>query len=570
MEPQGGDLLLTSFQGPYKNAFFQITRFRQGEGFPGLVAATGAPVVSDVLSQDGRYLREAVKEKGFHSYVCVPVFRGGNVEGSLNVAARGGELDTDRVQRLLAWASSLVGDVLERAFLQAGYATIGNSLGSDAKGDNDLEELGQRVLRCMMALGGATSGSLSVLNRNGGGQAIRVTEGTHAFLECRQAEIAGPYACPALAGGHGVALYGPRSQWHQSCRHTSTRDSLVQCVPLIADGDHVGMVQLAYTDNRPSPPTTHLAMLLGIASHASQALKQTRQETEERQERELKQSRVLRRLEEQASHSIEEHTAEEGQWERPFLDIRCLGPFKLYRQGSLITPDRVQRRGALTLLKVLLVRAGQPIPRDELVEILWPESDPKLTTNRLFVLVHTLRHLVEPAPRERQWVLIQGDGDSYRFNTEGPCRVDFLEFRRFTSLADRALADGDTEKCIACYETALDSYRGHFLEDEAYSEWCWEEREALRERFLDVVERLGHLYVLQGKLQPAIELYRRGLKSDPLREELHRGLIQTLWHSGRPAQALHQYQLCKEILEQELGIAPGPPIQELVTQIRRA
>ena len=569
-EPEGGDVVLTSFRGPHSKAFFQITRFRTGEGFPGLVVATGTPIVSKLLAQDERYLRVAVKEKGFRTYVCMPVYRAGEVAGAMNVASKDGEIDVERAQHLLTWASTLVGGVLERALLEVGSSITDLSLTGHANTSEGLEDLARVVLRRMMALGGASTGSLSILNANHDGASLRVTEGSSDAPICKAAD---PSACPALVEGHSVALEGPRYRWALPCQGAATKGELSHCVPLIAYGEHVGLVQMRYPDMRPSPATHHLALLGSVASRAAQALKRARDSIEEREKMARYQTVLVQKLGErlgveQAHKDVADATTDADGQAHPFLDLRCLGPFRIYRQGSLITPDMIRRRGSMTLLKVLLTRAGRAIPRDEIAEIMWPETDPQLTTNRLFVLVHTLRQLVEPEPRERGWAFVCGDGDYYRFNTGGACYVDFLEFRKHVFLGERLQAEGDIAGSISIYEKALALYRGDFLEDDPYAEWCWEERETLRERYLNVVLQLASLQLGQGKTQRAIDLYQMGLKTDPLREEMYRGLMHTLWLAGRRSEALRQYRLCEEVLERELGVAPGPEVLKVLQQIR--
>ncbi|MBN2550400.1 MAG: GAF domain-containing sensor histidine kinase [Anaerolineales bacterium] len=102
------ELRLALHRGDFKDAFSHLDRFRFGEGFIGMVAATGKPLVSNNLRQDMRYLRPAVFEAGFQCIACIPLTAGGKVVGVMSAATRRSrELDERELHMLIAigtWA----------------------------------------------------------------------------------------------------------------------------------------------------------------------------------------------------------------------------------------------------------------------------------------------------------------------------------------------------------------------------------------------------------------------------------------------------------------------------------
>ncbi len=72
---------------------------------------------------------------------------------------------------------------------------------------------------------------------------------------------------------------------------------------------------------------------------------------------------------------------------------------------------------------------GRPVPRDTLVELLWPGIDPDVGASRFYVVVHTLRQVVEPSASGHRWVFIRSDEDCYSFDTRAPGWLDIEEFR---------------------------------------------------------------------------------------------------------------------------------------------
>src|SRR5438552_2285960 len=66
-----------------------------------------------------------------------------------------------------------------------------------------------------------------------------------------------------------------------------------------------------------------------------------------------------------------------------------LGPFAVYRGRTRLQLGN--SRSVVELGRCLIAHAGQPIPRDELIELLWPRSEPSQAVHRLHVAVSQLR-----------------------------------------------------------------------------------------------------------------------------------------------------------------------------------
>jgi signal transduction histidine kinase len=108
-------LRLALHRGSFEEAFSQMESFRFGQGFIGLVASTGKPLVSVNLSQDMRFLRPAVIEAGFRCIACIPLVAGGKVVGVMSAATRQDRRIDERELNLLmaigAWAGITIENV---------------------------------------------------------------------------------------------------------------------------------------------------------------------------------------------------------------------------------------------------------------------------------------------------------------------------------------------------------------------------------------------------------------------------------------------------------------------------
>lgn len=81
-------LRLALSRGDLVESFLTRDSFKIGEGFIGIVAESGAPLISTDLSRDMRFLRPAVVEAGFCSMACIPLVARGTVIGVMSVASR--------------------------------------------------------------------------------------------------------------------------------------------------------------------------------------------------------------------------------------------------------------------------------------------------------------------------------------------------------------------------------------------------------------------------------------------------------------------------------------------------
>jgi DNA-binding SARP family transcriptional activator len=566
-EPGGQDMLLSYFRGECESAFSEVTRFHIGQGYPGLVLANGESIGTFDLRGDDRYLRERVKAEVFRTYLCVPLHGSDGIIGVLNLASRRTDLDIERAERLLNSAGAFVSSILEATSFRTQLAVMTPITEMSIGGG--IDDLSLKLLEHMMAVGDASAGQLRLFCPDGSGPQLRITSG--AYRDELRPEDSLP--CPALTGESGMAMSGARDHWPPQCRHVTSNPDVVQCLPLIYQGDPVGLVQLQYESSGPRPATKHVAVLHAIAARMAGVLMRVRDAEPPRPATIRSSNGSLAQNPQPAGKSAIDPVPNLAFGRTiskdpvaPGLDVRCFGPFGLFKDGHRIAPGSVQRRGALTLLKMFVVNEGHTVTRDVMAEALWPDADPDVIANRIYVLIHALRRAIEnPEPgNSKKWIFIQNDGDRYYLNPDAPYRSDIGDFRSLVSKGDQLEARGRSSEAVESYQSAFGLYTGDLFEDEPYAEWCWAEREHLRETALNVAIKLAAQHARRGELDASINLYRRALRIDSLREEIHRGLISTLMSANRRAEAVRQYDVCSVVLSRELGVDPLPETRRLV------
>ncbi|MCC6945191.1 MAG: GAF domain-containing protein, partial [Thermomicrobiales bacterium] len=340
-EPTSHDALLTAYRGPFARSFCQLMRFSPGEGFPGVVIERHEPMVSSSLPNDVRFLREEVKKKGYRSYVCVPLLAAQQVVGAIGVGARHPDFSTEDALRLLTWSSAPMAIAVQAGLMQASRSAM-PSLPAYHGTAADLDLFLHSVLQQARYLAGADAGTITVFGRNGTEIARRIADGVDPSLAgCCPDRGEHQQGCPALNGGHGIALWGPRRHWAPPCQHFSQPGRAAYCLPMRHNDENAGLIQLVYHDSAPLPPTRHVGLLLEYASQVSSILAVIARDLEERSNPSFPvlspdpsvESRPPRTVQvsvvpvpnsEAPAH--EPHARSE-----PFLQIRCLGPFEVVR-----------------------------------------------------------------------------------------------------------------------------------------------------------------------------------------------------------------------------------------------
>lgn len=245
--------------------------------------------------------------------------------------------------------------------------------------------------------------------------------------------------------------------------------------------------------------------------------------------------------------------------------VQVLGPFVLERNGVAIDTARWQRR-VVTLLKLLAIAPNQRRSRDEIVDLLWPETTPEAGAGNLRLVVHRLRLALgeseterEPPSRSSSPILLEQGWA--RLNRVYSWESDLDEFER--------LARGDD---MAALERAAALYRGEPLVEDAYEDWAVPVRERIGREWRNVCLRLAHFHQAGESHEGALLCLERLLEADPLDEEALRGVLRALRELGRGTEALRRFRQFERLLAAEIDVPPDAEtltiVAELESQLR--
>jgi DNA-binding SARP family transcriptional activator len=240
------------------------------------------------------------------------------------------------------------------------------------------------------------------------------------------------------------------------------------------------------------------------------------------------------------------------------VEFRILGPLEVWHEGH---PVHVRGAKERALLALLLLHAGEPVSVDRLIDELWGASPPTTARKSLQVRVAGLRRAL------RGDVLLTR-GDAYLVRLQ-PNDLDLHRFEQRLSDGSRALADGDLNTAAATLNEAVALWRGPPLADFAYESFAQPAIARLEDLRAHVLELRVEAQLELG-LHAAVIGEVEGLVAEhPFRERLRGQLMLALYRDGRQAEALDVYRRAREEFVAELGIEPGPALQQLQQAILR-
>lgn len=236
----------------------------------------------------------------------------------------------------------------------------------------------------------------------------------------------------------------------------------------------------------------------------------------------------------------------------PGWSIKTLGVFQVFRDGIPVPNIAWKSRKARDLLKILVARR-RPTHRDQLMELLWPEVEPAVASNRLSVLLSTVRDVLQPHPASKS-PLITADGVVSLNPTQVSIDVeDFLSQAAAALDADRTNDPTATTQLTA----ALAVHTGDFFEDDPYQDWASWLAEEVRATHIALLRAIAARMRDNADTDAAVRYTLRLLEQDNYDEQAHLTLVGILVNAGRVGEARRHYQTYRRRMT-ELGIRPRP------------
>jgi class 3 adenylate cyclase len=233
------------------------------------------------------------------------------------------------------------------------------------------------------------------------------------------------------------------------------------------------------------------------------------------------------------------------------MEYRVLGSLEvLDASGKQVPLGGARQR---TVLGSLLLRAGETVPLERLVDELW-ERPPETAAKTVQVYVSRLRRLLSPGA-------IESRSGGYALRLDGDV-LDLTQFERLAVEGRSALSAAEWERAASLLGDALSLWRGPALGGLS-AEPIRREADRLEEARLQALEDRIEADLGRGREREVVPELRALVDEHPFRERLRAQLMRALYAAGRQAEALELYRETRILLDEELGLEPGAELREL-------
>jgi DNA-binding SARP family transcriptional activator/streptogramin lyase len=234
------------------------------------------------------------------------------------------------------------------------------------------------------------------------------------------------------------------------------------------------------------------------------------------------------------------------------VEFRILGPLELV--GGADRPP-VEAPKLRALLGVLLLHPNEVVSSERLIDELWGERPPPTAAKTVQTYVSQLRRALGPdaiVTRPPGYLLRVDSGE-----------LDAEQFRAMVAEASDLAVRGDNLRARGLYREALALWRGPPLSDVQFEAFARNEVAQLDEERLGVVLDLIDCELALGGHEKVVAELETFVRQHPFRERPRAQLMLALYRCGRQADALAAYRDARRTLVEELGLEPGPELQEL-------
>jgi DNA-binding SARP family transcriptional activator len=240
-------------------------------------------------------------------------------------------------------------------------------------------------------------------------------------------------------------------------------------------------------------------------------------------------------------------------WPWPYR-VHALGPFRLVKNGAVLSFTGKAQRRPLELLKVVIAYGGRDVSEERVTEALWPRIDGDSAHRSFTTTLHRLRKLLG---EDRAIVLSEG-----RLTLDGRfVWSDCWAFEQVTGRVDQLLRAPrervEPEELALLNERLLGLYAGPFLGHEPEESWSLPARERQRHRFLRAITESSRYWQYAGRAERAVDLLERALEAENLAEGLYRHLMLCYAQLGRKGEAVETYDRCRKTLAASLQVEPS-------------
>lgn len=240
--------------------------------------------------------------------------------------------------------------------------------------------------------------------------------------------------------------------------------------------------------------------------------------------------------------------------------VKTFGGLEITNDNVTVNIVELFGKQLVNLLQVLLFHSEKPVQKDELIDILWPES--KNPSSALKFSIFRLRSELNEIDFFKDKEVIVTTRKGYILNPNLDWNIDFVELQKAYNQINEG-AELLDEKEFKIARKIFRLYQGRFYASPSQLHWILQKQEVFRQMYVKTMMRTSCYLYTQKRYDEMMLMNYKAVLIEPFNEGLHYYYMKGLVATRNYREALKYYDELNDIFLSELGTGLSKRFKQL-------
>lgn len=240
--------------------------------------------------------------------------------------------------------------------------------------------------------------------------------------------------------------------------------------------------------------------------------------------------------------------------------VKTFGGLEITNDNVTVNIVELFGKQLVNLLQVLLFHSEKPVQKDELIDILWPES--KNPSSTLKFSIFRLRSELNEIDFFKDKEVIVTTRKGYILNPNLDWNIDFVELQKAYNQINEG-AELLDEKEFKIARKIFRLYQGRFYASPSQLHWILQKQEVFRQMYVKTMMRTSCYLYTQKRYDEMMLMNYQAVLIEPFNEGLHYYYMKGLVATRNYREALKYYDELNDIFLSELGTGLSKRFKQL-------
>lgn len=240
--------------------------------------------------------------------------------------------------------------------------------------------------------------------------------------------------------------------------------------------------------------------------------------------------------------------------------VKTFGGLEITNDNVTVNIVELFGKQLVNLLQVLLFHSEKPVQKDELIDILWPES--KNPSSALKFSIFRLRSELNEIDFFKDKEVIVTTRKGYILNPNLDWNIDFVELQKAYNQINEG-AELLDEKEFKIARKIFRLYQGRFYASPSQLHWILQKQEVFRQMYVKTMMRTSCYLYTQKRYDEMMLMNYQAVLIEPFNEGVHYYYMKGLVATRNYREALKYYDELNDIFLSELGTGLSKRFKQL-------